>query len=100
LHGASDNEYRNVMAPYLVQWQAIKDAKIKGCTKYDFGGICSGPTATERLDRYNSWVGITRFKMGFSPKTPPTKFPGSYDIILNSWKYDLYKIAQKLKSFM
>jgi len=103
LHGASDNEYRNVMAPYLLQWQAIKDAKNAGYKFYDFGGVSSGPTALnqndpKRSDRYEKWQGITRFKLGFSPNTEPKKFLGSYDIILNKPKYWIYQMLSWIKS--
>lgn len=87
LHGASDNEYRNVMAPYLLQWQAILDAKKAGLEKYDFGGV--------KTNGDDSWAGITKFKTGFSPNTKPIEFPGSYDIIINSRKYFLYKFIRK-----
>jgi lipid II:glycine glycyltransferase (peptidoglycan interpeptide bridge formation enzyme) len=106
LHGASDNKQRNLMAPYLLQWQAIKDAKKTGCEKYDFGGIkSSGPTALDRnnlkrSDRYGSWSGITKFKLGFAPNIKPIEFPGCYDIIINPMKYKLYRITQKIKSFL
>ena len=99
LHGASDNEYRNVMAPYLLQWQQIQDAKKAGCTKYDFGGI---KTVSSEQESGNSkgWEGITRFKLGFSPNTEPTRFPGCYDIILNPLKYKIYRIIQKIKALI
>lgn len=110
LHGASDNEYRNVMAPYLLQWQAIQDAKKAGCVKYDFGGVKiaerSDLTPTLSLLRrgnkgeVNSWAGITKFKMGFSPNTKPVEFIGSYDMILSPVKYYLYRIIQKIKSIL
>lgn len=93
LHGASDNKYRNVMAPYLLQWQAIMDAKKAGLARYDLGGIKTGSGD-------NSWTGITRFKIGFLPNTQPVKFPGSYDVILNSSKYKLYKILQTIKNII
>jgi len=96
LHGASGNEHRNVMAPFLIQWQAIADAKQRGCTQYDFGGISS---TTNHEPRTNNWQGITKFKLGFSPNTEPIVFPGSYDIILNSRKYALYRGLQYIKRF-
>jgi peptidoglycan pentaglycine glycine transferase (the first glycine) len=97
LHGATDDEYRNVMAPYLLQWQAILDAKKRGCEFYDFGGV---KTANSEQKTVNSkdWSGITKFKVGFSEETKPFEFPGSYDIVINPFKYRLYKIIQKIKS--
>jgi len=110
LHGASDNEFRNVMAPYLLQWQQIQDAKKESCKKYDFGGIKS-EISNSKLQIFNKsqnskfkiqnsgdWVGITRFKLGFSPNTEPTRFPGCYDIILKPLNYALYRTLQKIKT--
>jgi peptidoglycan pentaglycine glycine transferase (the first glycine) len=93
LHGATDDEYRNQMAPYLLQWQAILDAQKAGCKFYDLGGV---KTESEN----NSQAGITKFKLGFSPKTKPIEFPGSYDIIISPAKYWLYRGLQKLKKMV
>ncbi len=97
LHGATDDEYRNVMAPYLLQWEAIKDAKEAGCEKYDFGGVKTINSEQEAMNSKN-WTGITKFKLGFSQNTKPIEFPGSYDVIINPVRYYLYRILQKLKS--
>jgi len=99
MHGASDNEHRNLMAPYLLQWQQIVDAKKAGCDRYDFGGIKTQPHPSPLLvkERGNSWAGITKFKMGFSPEAETTKFTGCYDIILKPGKYNLYRALQKIK---
>lgn len=91
LHGASDDQYRNVMAPYLLQWRQIQDAKKFGAEGYDFGGV-----KTNTVD--NNWAGITKFKQGFSPSTSVIEFPGAYDIIVNSFRYKAYLILRKLKS--
>ena len=99
LHGASGNEYRNLMAPHLLQWQAILDAKNAGYTFYDFGGVKIQDTRHKTQDT-NSWQGITKFKLGFSPETKPMEFPGSYDIIIDRNRYFLYRILQKIKSFL
>lgn len=92
-HGASSNENRNVMAPFLIQWQAILDAKEKGYVRYDFGGV-----KTSSSD--NSWTGITQFKLGFSPSIKPIVFPGTYDIIVNPRKYAVYRGLQRAKALL
>lgn len=94
LHGSSDDEYRNVMAPYMLQWQQIRDAISSGYSLYDFGGVKTDEEGN------NNWKGITRFKTGFSPAAKPTKLPGSYDIIINPIKYYLYIFIQKIKNLI
>lgn len=90
LHGASANENRNVMAPYALQWKQIQDAKAVECERYDFCGIMTR--------NKNSWAGITRFKLGFSPETKPVEFPGCYDIIVNPGRYWMYRGIQWMKA--
>lgn len=82
LHGASDYQCRNLMAPYLLQWHQILEAKKRGCVKYDFWGIDE-----------KKWPGVTRFKKGFSGKE--INYPGAYDLIFQPIWYKIYKIAKK-----
>lgn len=91
LHGGTSDLHRDVMAPYLLQWEQIKTAKERGYTKYDFGGVSFNTT--------NSWQGITKFKTGFSPQTLPTMYPGTYDIVLAPFSYTVYRVLQKVKTF-
>ena len=100
LHGASGNEHRNVMAPFLLQWQAILDAKEMGYERYDFGGVKSTSNNQQSENNKNTWEGITTFKFGFSLNTQPIEFPGSYDIVINSRKYGTYRVLQKVKGFL
>ena len=110
LHGASGNEHRSVMAPFLLQWQAMLDAKERGFERYDFGGVKivehRDLTPTLSFQRrgskgeVNTWEGITTFKLGFSPNTTPVEFPGSYDIVVNPRKYAMYRGLQRAKGFL
>lgn len=45
--------------PYLLQWEAIKEAKKRGCKIYNFYGIVH-PGRTPK-----AWAGLTLFKQGF-----------------------------------
>jgi lipid II:glycine glycyltransferase (peptidoglycan interpeptide bridge formation enzyme) len=81
LHGASGNSHRNLMAPYLLQWQQIRDAKARGCTAYDFWGIT-------RENANPKWAGITRFKQGFGGKE--RSYAGVFDLPLHPLLYALY----------
>ncbi|MCK9378521.1 MAG: peptidoglycan bridge formation glycyltransferase FemA/FemB family protein [Candidatus Moranbacteria bacterium] len=106
LHGASDDRYKNVMAPFALHWKIIKDAKEKGYKKYDMGGVSVNfqslisNVKKEKIQNSSNWAGITRFKLGFSPETKPTEFAGSYDIIIDQKKYFLYKFLQFIKGLM
>ncbi len=59
LHGASGNEHRNLMAPYLLQWKAIERAKRWGCSLYDFRAV------PDLLREDQDMFGVYRFKEGF-----------------------------------
>lgn len=105
LHGASDEKYRNAMAPFMLQWQSILDAKEKGCSFYDFGGVKVSGSERETKNKIqksedNNWAGITRFKMGFSKNNRPIDSLGSYDIVISPTRYVAYRILQRMKSVL
>jgi len=98
LHGASSNECRNVMAPYLLQWQQIIDAKKAGCKKYDLWGINSSQKLikSKAYKVKDSWQGITRFKKGFSGYEK--NYIGAYELVFNNIGYTIYKSIKFIKS--
>lgn len=59
-YGASAYAYRALMAPYLLQWAAMRLCKARGCTGYDLLGVAP-PGAGEG----HPWRGITAFKEKF-----------------------------------
>ncbi|MBU1151563.1 peptidoglycan bridge formation glycyltransferase FemA/FemB family protein [Patescibacteria group bacterium] len=88
-YGASSNEHRNLMAPYLLQWQAIQEAKSRGLTNYDFLGIAP-PNA-----KNHPWRGVTDFKEKFGGQhiayTKPQEHPFQK---LKYFAYRLYKFIK------
>ncbi len=90
LHGASGDKHRNVMAPFLLQWSAIRDAKAKGFTWYDWWGV-----APEGASEHHPWTGITRFKTGFGGIR--VNYPGTFDIVGSLWKYRLYQVLRGIR---
>ena len=59
-HAASIDDHRDVMAPYLLLWEAMKFLKKKGCTVLDLEGIYD-----PRIRSTKNWKGFTLFKRGF-----------------------------------
>jgi len=84
VHGSSSDQDRNVMAPYLLQWEIIKQAKLLGYKHYDFYGIDE-----------TKWPGVTRFKKGFGGQEKT--YPGTFDVIFNNFSYRIYQTLRWLR---
>lgn len=87
LHGASDYDLRKMMAPHLLQWTIVCDAKKTGFRYYDFWGISE-----------TKWPGVTRFKKGFGGKE--IEYTGTWDYVFNKKWYYPYKILKKIKQIV
>jgi lipid II:glycine glycyltransferase (peptidoglycan interpeptide bridge formation enzyme) len=87
LHGASDHKSRQLMAPYLLQWEVIKQAKDGGYSYYDFFGIDA-----------QKWPGVTRFKVGFGGRV--VNYAGTYDLVFKPVKYYFYNLLRKVRRFL
>lgn len=92
LHGASDNRYRQCMAPYLLQWKAIQRAKRKGMKKYDFWGIMPSEKRKAKNAKYKNWEGITKFKEGFGGNE--INYPETVDVIFQPGWYWIYNLIK------
>lgn len=62
LFGMSRDLHRERMPNYLLQWEAIRWARIQGCESYDFWG------APETLEPSDPLWGVYKFKEGFGAR--------------------------------
>jgi lipid II:glycine glycyltransferase (peptidoglycan interpeptide bridge formation enzyme) len=86
LYGASANHKRNLMAPYALQWQAMRDAKAAGCVFYDLYGIPPDE------DPSHPMAGLYRFKTGFGGMI--VHRPGCWDYAYKPAVTALYRAAE------
>lgn len=86
---ASDSRYARFSVPYLLLWEAIKEAKQRGCVLYDFWGFID----PEKNPRH-PWAGPTLFKMGFGGRA--FEYIKTQDFPL-SGKYWLTYVFEKLR---
>ena len=71
---ASTPESRQYPGAYAVQWQAIRDAKAMGKTRYNFWGIAYSDDPNHRF------AGVTTFKRGFGGQD--VTYVPAHDIVL------------------
>jgi len=88
-YGASSNKHRNVMAPYLLQWHVIQEAKTRGMTQYDFLGIAP-PGA-----KNHPWEGVTGFKMKFGGEI--VKYVSAKEYVFKPITYYLLVLLKKIR---
>jgi peptidoglycan pentaglycine glycine transferase (the first glycine) len=82
VYGMSRDAHREKMPAYLLQWEAIKRAKARGCSVYDLWG------APDVFDESDSMWGVYRFKEGLGGKVVRTL--GAWDFAPNPFWYKLY----------
>ena len=100
LFGGSSSEHKNVMAPYLLHFQALRDAQSQGLKFYDFWGIETAGGDSP---------GFARFKLGFAPRSSSesaipqlgsafasgqVEYGGAYDLVLRRFWYKAYSLLR------
>lgn len=89
IFGASDNEYRNVMPNYLMQWEMIKWALETDCEVYDFLGI------PVNCDENSPMYGVYKFKSGFNGRV--AAYIGEMDYHFKPILANMLRLAVSLK---
>lgn len=91
-YGASNDEERSRMPTYLLQWEAMRWAKARGCQEYDLWGV---PDADEETlegsfsGRSDGLWGVYRFKRGFGGTL--LRSAGAWDRAYLPFVYPLYR---------
>lgn len=101
LYGASTDEERNRMPAYLLQWEAMRWARRRGCRTYDLWGV---PDADRQSlegqfeSRGDGLWGVYRFKRGFGGEL--VRSIGAWDYPLQPLAYRLYRavLARRAES--
>lgn len=98
-YGASSNSYREMMPNYLLQWEAIRWARNRGCNTYDLWGV---PDENENVleqyfqQRSDGLWGVYRFKRGFGGKV--IRSSGPWDRVYISSLYSILKLWMRIKT--
>ncbi|RPJ51308.1 MAG: peptidoglycan bridge formation glycyltransferase FemA/FemB family protein [Chloroflexi bacterium] len=82
LYGMSRQAHREKMPNYLLQWEAMRRAKARGCSEYDLWG------APDVFDESDSMWGVFRFKEGLGAQVVRTA--GAWDFPARPLAYILY----------
>jgi lipid II:glycine glycyltransferase (peptidoglycan interpeptide bridge formation enzyme) len=91
LYGASSNLRREVMAPYLLQWEAMRQARGRGLDRYDLFGIPPTP------DPKHPMHGLYRFKTGFGGRILDRL--GAWDYPCRPFGARLYRGAERVRDY-
>ncbi|MBN1145959.1 MAG: peptidoglycan bridge formation glycyltransferase FemA/FemB family protein [Anaerolineales bacterium] len=91
-YGASSNQQRERMPTYLLQWEAMRWARQRGCTTYDLWGVpdFDYPSLEANFaSRSDGLWGVYRFKRGFSGDL--RRSLGSWDRVYKPVFYAFYR---------
>ena len=91
-YGASGSAHRNRMPNYLLQWEAMRWARQRGCQQYDLWGVPDADLDTleaEFTRRADGLWGVYRFKRGFGGEL--RRAAGPWDRVYMPALYPLYR---------
>ncbi|MDD4287417.1 MAG: peptidoglycan bridge formation glycyltransferase FemA/FemB family protein [Candidatus Peribacteraceae bacterium] len=107
-YGASDHARRALMAPYALQWAAMRHCKTAGCTSYDLLGIAPPQSLASDAassdappdhpwqghgGRDRQWQGVSGFKEKFGGTV--VTYPPEQEIILRPVAKRLLQLKRK-----
>ena len=87
-YGASSHERKELMAPYVLQWEAMQYCKTHGCTHYDLFGI-----APEGMTNH-PWAGVSEFKAKFGGAV--LTYPSEQEVVLRPTMKTLLTMKRKI----
>jgi len=90
-YGASSNEHRRLMPAYLLQWEAMRWAKARGCRGYDLWGVPDEDEAALEANfmaQQGGLWGVYRFKRGFGGRL--YRSAPAWDRVYIPWAYRFY----------
>ena len=100
-YGGSSEERRDLMPTYLLQWEAIRWARLKVCVEYDLWGVPDAEESILERDFLNQsqglW-GVYRYKRGFGGCV--RRSVGAWDRVYNHPLYLLYRIWMKRHMYL
>ena len=92
-YGASTDEGRKYPGAYLIQWEAIREAKKRGMKAYNFWGVAP---ESEKDHRFS---GLSLFKRGFGGSD--VKYLQAQDLVIDKNRYLINfwieKVRRKLR---
>ncbi len=89
MYAASSVYNREAMPNYGLQWEVIRFARSKGCTKYDLMGIPANS------DKENFMAGLYIFKTGFGGRK--VHLGGTWDFPYDGESYTRFAVSESLQ---
>lgn len=108
-YGASDYAHRTLMAPYALQWAAMRHCRNAGCASYDLLGIAPPAVATAMAGkpdappdhswqghggRDRQWQGVSGFKEKFGGSI--VLYPPEQEIVFRPLTNKLLQLKRRL----
>ncbi len=90
-HGASSLKHSKIPASYLLQWEAIKEAKKRNCKVFNFWGIIS------EKEKSHPWAGLSLFKKGFGGYEKSYVKTQDFPVSKKYWLIFIFEKLRKMK---